>query len=398
VFLKKCKTCLIASALFAAACTGDSENTGFLQTQDAVQVTPLTDTLFVPCRIQTGDFHAFSIWSNWGQYGRMPWMSCDSSRVYLPNVSDGNYTGRCAFSWNGDLVWTIDRSTVNNTLIDLDARYSLDSTIIQSHWGNLLFIGKKTGELIGFLPIGTDSGIDNTKLNFSQPFSLCNRFILVWYFPTASQDHAVLTVTDDSLKCLWELVVIGDEEPFSLVRTTCNGDTAFVYSLPSFPQLSSFQVTCSDSTFYLNPCWMDVVMSFDVYGNLLAVFEGDHQALSERMLCRGGSIYYRREMVPKIDYLGNDILAILYGPVAFTSDSSEIWCVNLATGKYGVLPFSKAVTSFAATQERVAVSSCRYSQDSVSSLWSTYDGEVFSTSWNLTPIYTLREQEKAGIQ
>jgi hypothetical protein len=361
---------------------------------------PIVDTTLEPSRILVSNYTDLEIRDDWELFGfGGSFLACDSQGVYITAMGANNYQGISSYSWDGTHLWTLEDSIIlgDRQIVQSIgnspswAIRSLNSELVVAYWHNIVFMHNESNYENERIEIGSISCITESSFTPLDFYSINDDYLFAWSL-LHDLPSAALSYTDKELNCLWELSISEHDDVYTLSRVSNNQEPVSLLTVNSLPYRPTLNIACAESTILINLDWQDTILELDYDGRIICELAGNHVALSERgehgpPRARSCS----RSIIGKIEYLGDDMLAILYGAGAFASDSSEIWCVDLNTGNYGILPFPQAVTTFSATMDNIVISSCSFSQDSSGSFWMTTEGAISTASWDLTAIRSTRE-------
>lgn len=332
--------------------------------------------------------HLSDEWTYHGTYRSV--LACDMERFYISKMGLCCAEGISAFSWDGEVVWAVDDTMIVDKMESSTAKglSIYGNALLACYWNYIVFVNSETGERVNCLPAESSTGITAQMFIPTESHVVQNRFVFVWPSFFNKLDRTVMSVTDEDLNCIWELSIRGEPGRYHLVRKVPDEPSeTTLREFSTLPYLPGINVACDEYYIYLNMDWCDEIIVMDTQGNLKYILRGTHEALQERELAtQPGNVRLPMPLVSQMHFIDDDLLAILYGPAAFPSDSAEIWCLDLENREYSVFPIASATTCFAVTEKSYVISTCTYLQDSISGYWEA-DGDIVFGGWDLPFIH-----------
>ncbi|PIE52497.1 hypothetical protein CSA37_06840 [Candidatus Fermentibacteria bacterium] len=315
-------------------------------------------------------------------------IACDTSGIYVTATGDSFYTAISAFSWEGEPVWSLANSVIlgadkyrNIGQSPAFAIYSDGESVNAAYW---LYTAKISNDGSDVLDV-TEFTLESTIISTPYTTYMSRGYLPVkelsvqrWSFNKGYLPLPIMSVLDSQQVSQWDIALYNAEEGYVLKRVLPDSSALELIALEDIPECGYFNTAAGDSTILLNPNWLDQILEFDERGNLLRILTGNHFIADENTPSRS------RHVIRHMEYLNSDVLAVLYGTACFPGDSSEIWCVNMVTGEYAVLPFSRSVSTFSATDDGYAAASSASAFDSATE--TGYDERIEAAKWDLTLI------------
>jgi len=397
VLSKQSKFVFMALLYFSnIACdSGDHTCNNENYVQDVVAFTTIIDSTCVPTPIETSDFVHLDIRNDWELFGyNNSLIACDSLGIYITTLGANSFHGVSSFLWDGTSQWTLEDSVIVGDTQLLSsignspawAINTWDDKLILGYWWFTIELDKSGAAPGARTNLSFESSLSESTLKPDELYEIKDKFVFVWHLKN-NMPSSVLSFTDEEYNCLWELSFFESNSEYQLLRITNAQDTLHLLNMASLPFRPAFSVACTDSTIFIAPDWLDAILEIDTEGNIIRRLTGNHIARNEReVLVSIDTPRYARSVICQMQYLGDGLLAVLYGPACFETDSSEVWCIDLNTGNYGILPFSKSIVTFAATMENIVVSSCLFLPDSSTGFCSLESTQVSTASWDLSPL------------
>lgn len=345
------------------------DNIGIPIAQDVMQsseIIPMTDSAKTLGTIQIANITKVELEEIWPLHGYSgAFIACNSEEICITATGENFHTGVSSFSWQGVPAWSIPDSVVlgNGSAyrnIGSSPAFGIslvDSLLTFAYWGQIVVMNVNNKSIVSHTYFNDSSSLYETLFKPLSVSKIGGKSVVTWAFPFVTTESLipVVSVLDDDFVSLWDIVFSREQDEYKLVREARSGE---VITLMTLDDTYLMHIAASDSAIYLNPARMDVIIEFDIEGNVISIIYGDHSRESYNHKNYRDSAQMRRQsmhLVRHIEYIGNDVLAVLYGTACFPTDSSEIWCVNLSTGAHMVLPFSKSVSTFSATSDRLVI-------------------------------------------
>ncbi|MBD3278524.1 MAG: hypothetical protein GF388_09505 [Candidatus Aegiribacteria sp.] len=275
-------------------------------------------------------------------------------RGYLAANQDGFFisglglgslpVGVCHRNWTGEIVWTYEDSTFSGGYPSMlgDCCVRGDSLMVSASLQKIMVLDVQSGSGPNWLTLyGNIGGRLDSE---SSVFIECAKS---------------LDVSDEFLAICWGHMTV---RKLGVAASVYNWQGEELFSLS--PQsgmeglLGECLITCSDSSIFLANVSTDLVLELSGEGELVRTLTAGYTAKDSliKQSVRGGSSVVISPVISDIQYLERDELYVLYGPGAFSSDSSEVWRINLGTGEASVLAVSGNAIGLSVWDGRIVLS------------------------------------------
>lgn len=252
--------------------------------------------------------------------------------------------GVCVWDWSGEHTWTLrDSSIVDGYPQMLGACQVVDdSLLVSASSRRLMALRYESGNDCHWLDLsgGLGGALDPAVPHFVG----CGRsigvsdllLVICWPFTTVRRLGVAASVYDRQGQELFTLAPKPETEGL----------------------LGECVASCSDTSIYIANVASDLVLELTREGSVVRALTAGHTPFGDLVQpsVRGGPAVVVSPVISDIQYSGGDTLWVLYGPGAFPGDSSEVWCIDLATRDAALLGVHGNAIGMAVWDGMIAVS------------------------------------------
>ncbi|NOQ23407.1 MAG: hypothetical protein GQ565_12280 [Candidatus Aegiribacteria sp.] len=247
-------------------------------------------------------------------------------------------------NWSGEVVWTYEDSTFAYGFPSMlgDCCIRGDSLMVSASMQKIMILDAHGDSVPNWLNLyGNIGGRLDSE---SSAFIECGKS---------------LDVSDEFLAICWGHMTV---RRLGIAASVYNWQGEELFSLCPPPGteglLGECLITCSDTSIFIANISTDLVLELSGKGEIVRALTAGYKAKGNliQQSVRGQSAVVISPVISDIHYLGQNELYVLYGPGAFSSDSSEVWRINLETGQASVLAVSGNAIGMSVCDGRIVLS------------------------------------------